>query len=498
MVTVYSLADASSVHPLGSLPDLPRRRRRLDPIFLTQLAQTLAPTELELFQHYLEHTSRDLTVGDEDQYTLQVGIPILAGQSRPLMQSVLALAAVCQCCDVISRSSTSQGDRGQVLGLLSLAQQYHTESLRETRATLPKAKHYDHVLANAAMMGMYGSGSYRIRIWLAKTASSGDQPLGSLVPRHLQWISLFRAVHLAYFGLLSARARSEDTRRDKPPHLIDSSLGGGGSQMHTQPVYEMSARIKQPTPTADHVLFPILAATVGTALEKLHRKARQIAVAQESNETAGRSIPKMSVATSDPGMQACLSTLAILSNIAKEAFLSDNSVTGATGHSALDVDIDPVGQLSEVSPWMRRYAARITSRMPSKLPRRIIMAFVHRVPTRYLSLVEEVISWMWPGTDNADPDFSMSMLPEPSVAHQLAVDIFAHWLVLVILLDDVWWIGGLGAWELKRIVSLRKDVRWRACLWNRDEDWWPESMLEVSWQLDKHRAKGRASSYPGI
>ena len=77
--------------------------------------------------------------------------------------------------------------------------------------------------------------------------------------------------------------------------------------------------------------------------------------------------------------------------------------------------------------------------------------------------------------------------PEPSLAHQLALEIFAHWLVLVILLDNVWWIGGIGAWELGRLVMVRKDMRWGACMWNQDEDWWPESMFEVSRQFDKHR-----------
>lgn len=78
-------------------------------------------------------------------------------------------------------------------------------------------------------------------------------------------------------------------------------------------------------------------------------------------------------------------------------------------------------------------------------------------------------------------------MPEPSLAHQLAVEIFANWLVLVILLDDVWWIGGIGAWELARFVSVRHRPGWEMCLWNRDRDWWPESMLEISRQLDKHR-----------
>ena len=78
---------------------------------------------------------------------------------------------------------------------------------------------------------------------------------------------------------------------------------------------------------------------------------------------------------------------------------------------------------------------------------------------------------------------------EPSLAHQLAVDIFAHWLVLVMLLDKVWWIGGIGAWELGQIIPFRKNTRWCMSLWKTDDDWWPESMFEISRQFNKHRAK---------
>jgi hypothetical protein len=109
------------------------------------------------------------------------------------------------------------------------------------------------------------------------------------------------------------------------------------------------------------------------------------------------------------------------------------------------------------------------------------MSFVHKVPTTYLNLIEEMINHM--ETEPSAPE----MMPEPSIAHQFAVEIFAHWLVLVILLDNVWWIGGIGAWELERFVSVRKRVGWEMCLWNRDRDWWPESMLEISRHFDKHR-----------
>ncbi|KAK0707297.1 hypothetical protein B0H67DRAFT_587199 [Lasiosphaeris hirsuta] len=116
--------------------------------------------------------------------------------------------------------------------------------------------------------------------------------------------------------------------------------------------------------------------------------------------------------------------------------------------------------------------------VPSRLPRRTIMAFIHKAPAGFLGLVEDMISLMQaPRAEGEDG---------PGVAHQFAMDIFAHWLVLMLLLDNVWWIGGIGAWELGRIVQFRRGVRWRVSVWGGG-DWWPEGMWEVARQFERFR-----------
>jgi hypothetical protein len=483
------LSSSSSTPPSQSLLAVPKHIKRSDSPLRSQVAQTLAPTEFELLKHYLEHTCRDLTVDDDDQYTLQIGIPNLACQSKPLMKSVLAIAAVCKCCDFIKQPSTSREDRDKVLELLSLAHGYHMESLRGIQATLSETKHYDHVLANAAMMGMYGSGSHCVRIWLAKTATLSDQPLGDFMPKHSQWISLFRAVNLAYGGLLSdAQGTDDNMVQLSPARPLVEQIASSGSQIQYE--YKISSRVEQQRTPTNHALFPILAATVGSALDTLRQKVREIAMVQASNEINSHHTSTPPASYGNPGLQSCYTALALLGNIVSETFPAGDPlpITPGRGHLAFEVDIDPVGRLSEISPWLRKYTASITSMIPSKLPRRFIMAFIHKAPTGFLNLVEEMLSFMQAVTDSSEEPWTPSTL-EPSIAHQLAVEIFAHWLVLVILLDNVWWIGGIGAWELGRVVSLRKEGRWRMCMWNRDEDWWPESMFEVSRRFDKHRTK---------
>ncbi|KAJ5120898.1 uncharacterized protein N7515_010286 [Penicillium bovifimosum] len=456
----------------------------LSDAFMPSQAHILTPTESALLNHYLEHTSKDTTVDDEEQYILQTGIPNLAIKHKLLMKSVLAFSAVCKCCDIINQSSPSRADRNQILVLLSIADRYHMESLRGIQATLPGTKQYDHILANAAMMAMYGSSSHRIRIWLTETTSFDDPELARFVPKSCQWMSLFRAVRVAYTGLLNDSLRTEDMVQTAPDTPPIEPLASWDFPMQCR--CKIASKGELQAGPQGHALYPILAATVVPALEKLRLRAGIVA----GNEIQGGGY--LDVPTADSGLQACFTALELFSEVVAETFSLENMIPSEYSNLANQPDIDPLGQVPKVSPWMQRYAANITSMVPSKLPRRFIMAFIHKAPTKYLNMVGDMMGLIQ--SSGSDHGVALNcinpMTTEPSLVQQLAVDIFAHFLVLVLLLDKVWWIGGIGAWELKQIVSLRKDVRWRMPLWETDEDWWPESMLEISRQFDKHRAKG--------
>ncbi|KAK4224482.1 hypothetical protein QBC38DRAFT_397605 [Podospora fimiseda] len=449
----------------------------------SQVAQTLSPIEFELLRHYLDHTSKDLTQNENDQYTVQIGIPNLACQCKALMRSLLSLAAICQCADIIRQSFVSDQERTQVQDLLALSHQYHMEALRQVQLTLHETQaKYDHVLANAAIMGMYGSGSHGIRIWLTKTAPPGF-PIELHLPKQPQWISFYRAVDLAYIGLLN---NNSDSSPSTHTTLASSSDCPSPPNPVTPFSYKLSSRfdpspgsMSQPSPITDHPLSPILSATVGTALSKLSTRIHTIAPSTSPT----------------PELQACLAALERLNTVVSDIFPPPRpAIDGPRTPEipVLEVDIDPVGQLKEVSPWMRRYIASITYIIPSRLPRRIIAAFIHKVHTAYLSLVEDVFAFISAEGDNPN------IMIELSVVHQLALDIFAHWLVLFIMLDNVWWIGGIGAWELGRVIQFTRKRRQMGMGWGvmyqwgigmeEEEDWWPESMWEVSRQFDKYRS----------
>lgn len=87
----------------------------------------------------------------------------------------------------------------------------------------------------------------------------------------------------------------------------------------------------------------------------------------------------------------------------------------------------------------------------------------------------------FPELDEKVPDCE-----DEGTASRCAMDIFAHWLVLMCLLDGVWWIGGIGMWELGRVVSYMKGL-----CGGEDgqiaEAWWPASMYAIRTELTKQR-----------
>ncbi|KAH8890374.1 hypothetical protein GQ53DRAFT_721609 [Thozetella sp. PMI_491] len=356
----------------------------------------LDEVELELLEHYYEHTSVDATLDSGDMFALQIGIPNLALQSKPLMSSILAFTAACKCCDIINQPATSPEAYARVRELLLIADRYHGDSLREIQADIPGTKQYDHVLANAAMMTMYGTASHFIRTSLTRMAPADDPVPPELLPTQSRWMRLIRASSVAFSGI----------------HDVTSQGISG----------------KNPRDIATTLFSP------GGAYS----------------------------APSSPG-----------------TFTSEP-------------DSESFGQLSGVSSWLRRYLASATAEIPSRLPRRIIIAFIHRVPPDYLDYIEAALDHI-----PAQEDVYSEVLQHPggsawlgpSPRHQLAIDIFAHWLVLVLLLDDVWWIGNIGSWELRRVVSFWRSQAWSSSSAEGDQHWWPESMAEIDRQLRRHTRK---------
>jgi hypothetical protein len=115
------------------------------------------------------------------------------------------------------------------------------------------------------------------------------------------------------------------------------------------------------------------------------------------------------------------------------------------------------------------------------------MSFLNEAPSEYLGIIQSIVdlpiaeaSPTENGMARDSPNIDIGPL---NATQLLAMDIFAHWLVLVMLLDGVWWIGGIGQWELGQVVSLMKTQEFFHQVRDDTETWWPQSMYMVKLEL---------------
>ncbi|KAJ4164338.1 hypothetical protein LMH87_006015 [Akanthomyces muscarius] len=377
-----AIMPAGGRRPSGPVPSLPMLNAR----------------ELELFSHYITHTSRVIPYGKEDMFPLQVGMPNLAFTNPAVMSSILALAASCKCHDMIGSSST-------------------------TPETLEEA----------------------VSVRFTKRCLDGAS----------QWITSIRAAHVAFVGLLQPglRPSSENASpslnpREEEAELLASPPG---------PPEADGTYVLQDGPAEEtrRLLLPIISTTYEAALAKL--RARNGSLDFQTD-------PR------DAKLEACGAALRLLEELF-QAIMEDGA---PQREPAKPHDF---GALDNVPPWLVQYLARVTSATPSKLWRRRIMAFLNQVPYEFLHLVQLALDCM--PVDESQVLTRSADEPLPlEAAHKPAMDIFAHWLVLVMLLDGVWWIGDVGHWELGRIIRFIAAQGFVLDL-VEGETWWPETMYAI-------------------
>lgn len=315
-------------------------------------------------------------------------------------------------------------------------------------------------------MVLYGAASHALRIRLVGVyrGREGELLLGEFRPVQSRWISLIRAVHFAYVGLVADATRGQaapaglgegegDGAENSP--LVGISLGGGGGGAAAFPGGgEVVDPQDGPSDLTRRLFLPIVAATSGPAMKTLRAKVHQLKAAPD--ETAE--------------FQACLEALGILEKTVTRTVTAPSSPSPSTAESPPEAALPDA-----LAPWLRKYIGRVTSNSAtaSNPYRRTVTSFLNRVPETYVQLVQAAL----------DDDGGSGSGSGRSTVYRLAVDIFAHWLVLELLLDGVWWIGETGAWELGRAVSFMRESE---CPGGDGGDvWWPGSMYAIRTELMK-------------
>ena len=451
---VFASLSSSEARPQSSVP---------------QPCHLLDATELAVFGHYLTYTCRTIPFDEDELYVLQVGIPNLALRSKPVMSSLLALAATSRAFDLVHNCSTALQDLDEVRELLNFADQHYQISLSDIQRAVSCLNHFDHILANSALMVLYGLASHCVRIRITQMYMwRNEQVPADVLPNGTQWIFLIRAAHSAYIGL------HHDSHHDTAvgaAKSIDSaiSLPSIGS-LNVRTLHGSYSFFPEdgPSKLTRRSFYPVLAATQALAFKKLRARFQAVASAETSR------------VSSDPQLRTCLHALETLSDIAVTIFFDESRKAKYSKQANSDPELGLVGPLSKVSSWLRTYIARVTSVEQSKPLRRTIMVFLNLVSMDYLRVVQSMLDRIPDVQHQQSSDLSANDYLLSCPKNQLALEIFAHWLVLVMLLDGVWWIGNTGEWELRRILLSMKHERWLA---GAHQSWWPETMFNIRQDL---------------
>ncbi|OQO08074.1 hypothetical protein B0A48_06868 [Cryoendolithus antarcticus] len=423
--------------------------RDMSPLSMTDL-------ERELLSHYIAHTAQTIPFDAAGLSALQIGIPGLALQSRPVMCSLLALAAACKCVDLLNENLDHPDMRKTVSELLEFAETRHQESVRLIQNVIHDAGQSSYVLANAAMMVCFAPASHCINIRLSQIT-----PL--TMPRTpsdgLRYVLLTRAPYLAFEGLTfrqdSAQSEISDHESNVEQYPEDTPAGG---EAHASANTMANAYNEQ-----CHALFPVLRATYGAALSELRARSSS---ALEFGQLCG-----------GPGgfcecdRCSCASAMDLLSAIFRDVF-ADSNQAGTARSKVL-----PDSNAGDLAPWLRRFVQNAVSASGVRPLRYTILNFVQRAPTGFIELLRRELGDESPSSPT---DLVLAVFAPPlceDIVVTMALNIFAHWLVLLLLLDEVWWIGPIGKFELDRLTKRMVEVHSSELGGDgQPTDWWPGRM----------------------
>jgi hypothetical protein len=367
----------------------------------------------------------------------------------------------------------------QVKQLLDLADHHHEKSMQLIQLDIATTTHYNAVIAHATIMAIYSMAAHSVRIRLDNATGVHLMLPIQYMPVSGQWIGHIRGIFMAFTALRDTEDDSSDITMDEPVNM---------ETLRAEPIDDYISGSRTPSPkndmssmTGQH-LFPVVASTGSSAVAELRSKALKIGGAGYMDTLSSHgSLPEMSLINNDSDYQACMTSLDVLKNVLDSIFQVDASSPASSIESFHCVDIPQRSRLQRVEPWLRDFCVPTTSSGTPKNLRRAVISFVNRVPVEFWTLVSgfmerfsfqvESSEWMKDGSSSPKP------LRPPMAA--LAMDIYAHWLVLIVLLDGVWWLDGIGAWELRRALSCLNNWEGFGAYRGTHKDWWPETMLEL-------------------
>ncbi|KAL4789804.1 hypothetical protein BDV19DRAFT_373550 [Aspergillus venezuelensis] len=434
-----------------------------------------------LYHHYLQHTSRTLTCNTRDHHAIKICLPTLALKSRTVYHSILAVSAACICCDLISQNPPP--DVGSVSNILMTGYRHYnlaSERLREL-ISRPSAGNAEPLLASPPLLVPFATSSQQINHWISNQSGGAQcpKPLAS-TPRDV--IILSRGISATIRALVEDAAKNSGFGSTPSPRTPGSS-GAGGLQLEEidsmdDLVNPVLTSPSTPPPSHNHPMYPIIKRTSGGAFIKL----------QDRLDAA---IFNSDLYTPNDALSACAEAFGILSTLRSAVFPSSTSQPSSPADLPLlppSMTVTP--HIPQLPSWLADFVGRPSTPSVMGYMTRPLLSFLPLVPMTYLDLTLPLLDQRLTGPNKTQKHID-PLLQDPSadlsIEQALALDIYAHWSVLMFLVgEESWWIGSLPDITLSGMVNRFGDGFvgrfWPDSQGGGEQDggeWWPRSMLRI-------------------
>lgn len=373
----------------------------------------------------------------------------LALESEPVSHSLLAFSAACLCRSMISGGHADPRTIRRVLGV---GLQHHVSAIEQMRSITSQPQQYnaEALLANAAMLVPFPFAYQTISYWVQCQSGIHENSI-SVTPRDS--VTLMRGLKTTILALSSKKIGTRANDRSSQSSSPESTTLASPS----------SDLINLATVSRAHLMFPILAATSERAFLHLQHRTNDILMDTQPNNKN-------------------IAFLATAFEILKIVVCDNLWTSGSSADSSIyitDYFITPDSLLAQVPTWLRAFASRDPSSARTEPLHRQFLAFFYCTPQAFLDLLFPLLDQKTEGCEGLP--FAK---PGISTVELHALDIYAHWLALMFLVEDeAWWLASFPVIALQNLIRKYGD-HFGDDLYGQ---WWPRSMLKIMTELKPWR-----------
>lgn len=439
----------------------------------------------------------------------------MAATNEGMLCALLAVTGTAFCIDALVEG-TALERADEVQRLLAKSDHYHDRGLQAVRRQValgtPRNLEVAHVLS--AVLFPYALARRRlIRLLKNQTRFTMSETYGVNEdhPTNLQWATLLRGINT--IGTACCHSPSHQHDLTNPEIVYEGEVPEPAVSAYILHAIEVSKEKRRfsSTPALQPVdpnfsLMSIISATRTGALDTL--QGRVDALQQDFRRSLRTELPTMAFPKASAqlskaaSMSACSLAVDILISIGNALF-PDNIDRQHTPPPSDPMSLEIANlDLNECDTHSTSRCSWLNDSL--RLPRiyhpalpltPVILPWVNRLPEDFMAILQLPVRLSAGVSEGgaADVDHEIQML---------AWDIFAHWLVFVMLVEqETWWIGDFGTTDIKKLAQMIKRPRKSTSSEDgrgqgqsqggngNSNDWWPMDMCSVAEQLRRYKER---------